>query len=173
MPDYDVEEREKELGIRPRFIYAVRDPRDGLFFYMGIARYPWRGIRDLFWDNNPRFKDAHYGAALQARCSELIEAYPFGFEILTRIVIDKYVALIHGEEPPSYPSEHPYRKRIDWEVLGVQFNMGYLCWADGFDNGKLPRYEINGRWTFNYWYERLRMEGHPIINSPRPVRFGK
>lgn len=137
------------------YVYGIKDPRltaagklDVVF--VGNGRRPWESVqRHLQDSSNPEMWEWAKG---------LFEDFPEGLVIHDHIVCDAY----HGEEV-EFPQPIEGRTLVEWVIFDIE---------DEGDEDEPGMTTITPKGTKKQKViERLRKEGHPLMNkeSGRPV----
>lgn len=93
------------------YLFGIRDPDDPeKYIYIGMSERPWEMIFRMVYNRHgkPEFYEM---------INKILNNTPLGVELLSQIVVDRYVAEKEGTAIPPLPPPHPYRKRLEWDIL--------------------------------------------------------
>ncbi len=135
----------KSQKLKQGYIFAIKDPDTGKYIYLGISQRPWELIY--------RMSTYPIQPQLYEWFREFYSKHPLGVEILGEIIADRFHAKLRNEPMPSLPEDHPYRIRIEWDILGIQEN-------EEQGNGS---YDPASASLKTRIMNKLLAEGHPLI----------
>lgn len=136
----------KSQKLRPGYIFAVKDPDTGLYFYVGQSQRPHEYIFRLA--TQPAIMPLVY-----EKMRQIFDSHPLGIEILGDIITDRFHAQLRGEPLPPMPEKHPYRMRLEYDILGIQD-------FDDHGDGTVDPASSSLRSRITH---KLISEGHPLL----------
>lgn len=136
----------KSKKLRVGYIFAIKSPDTGKYVYLGISQRPWELIY--------RMSTYPIQPQLYEWFRELYAHNPLGVEVLGEIIADRFHAQLRNEPMPPLPPEHPYKIRLEWDILGIQE-------TEEHENGTFDpaSASLKGRIM-----DKLLAEGHPLFH---------